>query len=714
MKVSTEHSLNYLLPTSLRAVIIASAFWVLSLPLTIISGSGGSVIGCLIACYLVDRNLHQPALVRIKTGSILAFGFLLCLIGNLLAQILVDLELISRLFSPIGAFNISEFIKWLTISAGFAVGLRTLSLRTSFGAILEIMFVATAFVLTLAAHRNGMIQRPFVIGDFALVRGFDPSIILMAFGCGAVLSLSALLMIENNQKRLPYHFLILGLLCFSLLAYVRLFGLPTPQLTDNLGLTGQNQAGNSTSEQNPFHDGDNNLNDREAPVAVVVFRDDYEPLNGAYYFRESAYSQFNGTMLDFASREDMDQDLIKHFTNSLVEARPPPISENEQTSVRTTVGMLVPHRSPFGLESPFAYEHIPNPNNLRFKRTYNSYSLAPKYDLEYLIGRETGRKDWLPEVWQEYLKLPDDDRYRALADNLVANLREEYSDDPFAKAWAIKTYLDENGIYSLKNEHAYETDPAASFLFGDLTGYCMHFAFAATYMYRSIGIPARVGIGYAVPASNRAGGSSLLIQAVHGHAWPEIYFRDIGWVIVDPAPQQTLVDMTTDPQNDLQQLLGDMLRSDASFEDFLKSQQSTFITMQTLLRALYTIAALALIIGYFVKFYRLWVPMNTNTQNQYRVTYRAALDRLSAVGLHRDFGESREQFAMRASQTSPTLARMTDYHLACALGQADREEISTQQWHTLSAGVTKEIKYNIATWRKVVAFLNPFSWIMTK
>ena len=103
----------------------------------------------------------------------------------------------------------------------------------------------------------------------------------------------------------------------------------------------------------------------------------------------------------------------------------------------------------------------------------------------------------------------------------------------------------------------------------------MHFSFAATYMFRSLGIPARVGIGYAVPASNKAGGSSLLIQAVHGHAWPEIYFRDIGWVIVDPAPQQTLVDMTTDPQNNLQQLLGDMLRNDASFDDFLQSQQTS-------------------------------------------------------------------------------------------------------------------------------------------
>ena len=714
MTVPAEHSRHHLLPTSLRAVIIASSFWVLSLSLTVVNGSAGSVIGCLIGCYLIDWYLQQAPLMRIRTSSILTAAFLTFLIGNLLARLFVELELISRLFTPIGAFNISEFTKWFVIGATTTISLRTLALRTSFGAILEIMFVATAFVLTLSAHRNGMIQRPFFIGDFALVRGLDPSTILLAFGCGAVLSLSALLMIENNQKRLPYHFLILGLLCFSLVVYVRLFGLPTPQLTDNLGLTGQEQAGNSAQQRNPFYDGDNNTNDREAPVAVVVFRDDYEPLNGSYYFRESAYSQFNGVMLDFARRDDMDQDLIGRFTNSFAEAQQPPMSEEKQNSVRTTVGMLVPHRSPFGLVSPFAYEHIPNPNNLRFKRTYNSYSLAPEYDFEYLIGRETGREDWSSEVSQEYLKLPDDNRYRDLADNLIANLREEYSDDPFAKAWAIKTYLDENGIYSLKNQHAYEADPAASFLFGDLTGYCMHFAFAATYMYRSLGIPARVGIGYAVPSRNRAGGSSLLIQAVHGHAWPEIYFRDIGWVIVDPAPQQTLVDMATDPQNDLQQLLGDMLRNDASFEDFLESQRSPFIELQTLLTALYSIAALALFTGYFVKFYRLWIPANTGADNQYRVTYRAVLDRLSAIGLHRDYAESREEFAARVSQTAPTLARMTDSHLACALGKGYRKNNDIQQWNTLSASVKKEIQNNTRSWRRLIAFLNPFSWTMTR
>ena len=87
------------------------------------------------------------------------------------------------------------------------------------------------------------------------------------------------------------------------------------------------------------------------------------------------------------------------------------------------------------------------------------------------------------EVLQEYLTIPDDPRYQQLAASLTENLLPQYENDAFAKAWSIKSYLDENGIYSLKNAHAYESDPAASFLFGDLTGYCMHFAFSATYLF---------------------------------------------------------------------------------------------------------------------------------------------------------------------------------------------------------------------------------------
>lgn len=705
---------QHFLPTSLRAAIIASSYWLLSLSLTVLSGSIASFLGCLIACYFIDLSIHKSPMARLRTSTIVLMSLGFLLLGLMLATLATTSALLSNISSAMFSFNTGEFIKWFSISASLTVSLRALAQRTSYGAVVEIIFVATAFVITLSAHRNGMIHRPFIIGDYALTRGIDPSSILMAFGCGAVLSLAALLMIENNHRRLPYHFTVLGLLCFSLLFYVRLFGLPTPQLTDDLGLTGQEQAGNSAQRENPFRDSENNADDKEAPVAVVVFRDDYEPLNGSYYFRESAYSQFNGTMLDFTTRSDMDQDLIKNFTSSRTETEQLPRAEDQRVPVRTSIGMLISHRTPFGLESPVAYENTANPNNLRFKRTYDSYSLAPEYDFNYLLGRELGRADWSEEVWDEYLTIPDDPRYEELAQSLIADLRPQYADDPFAKAWAVKTYLDENGIYSLKNEHAYETDPAGSFLFGDLTGYCMHFSFAATYMFRSLGIPARVGIGYSVPASNKAGGSSLLIQAVHGHAWPEIYFRDIGWVIVDPAPQQTLVDMTTDPQNNLQQLLGDMLRNDASFDDFMQSQQTSSIDLQLLLNLLYALILATLLTAYTIKYYRIWIPSRAAADSQYRLSYRAMLDQLAAVGLYRQYGESREHFAQRVQTVAPSMKQLTDRHLALALGSTNDETFDNANWTALRRAIAQEINHNTQTWKRVIAWINPLSWLFSK
>ncbi len=714
MTIRSAHTKQHFLPGSLRALIIASGFWALSLSLTVTSGSAAALLGCLFACLLVDASLYRSPLNQLSSGALLSGFLLVAVVGELLAHLVVSSSAMAGMISPVNAFNSSEFLSWLSLSFALTASLRVLAHRTGYGAVLEIIFVAAAFTVTLAAHRNGMIHRPFFLGDFALIRGIDPASILMVSGCGAVLALAALLMMEANPKRLPYHFGVLALLCLSLIGYIQLFGVPSPNITNEMGLTGQQEGTDRSQQENPFSDGENTGNEKEAPVAVVVFRDDYEPLNGSYYFRESAYSEFNGAMLDFTNRDDMDRDLIEEFTAAEVETEVLPGARDQRVEVRTSVGMLVPHRSPFGLASPVSYKSVANPNKLRFKRTYDVNSLAPEYDFEYLLGRELGREQWSAEVWQEYLTLPDDPRYRQLAESLIDNLRPEYAEDPFAKAWAIKNYLDENGIYSLKNQHAYEADPAASFLFGDLTGYCMHFSFAATYLYRSLGIPARVGIGYSVPASNRAGGSALLVQAVHGHAWPEIYLKDIGWVIVDPAPQQTLVDMTTDPQNELQQLLGDMLRNEASFDDFLKSQESNAVSLQTLLNLFYALVLAVLALGYGIKFYRLAIPRLSPSERQYLLCYRAALDRLAAVGLSRRYGESREAFAARLAQSIPSLLPITNAHLAIALGKVQQSEAAEDYWQGLEKNIRQEIISSTALWKQVLAIINPFSWLLSR
>ena len=71
-------------------------------------------------------------------------------------------------------------------------------------------------------------------------------------------------------------------------------------------------------------------------------------------------------------------------------------------------------------------------------------------------------------------------------------------------------------------------DPTADFLFGDRTGYCVHFAHAAVLLWRALGIPARVGTGYRTEEDDRHGSSTILIRASDAHAWPELYLDGIG------------------------------------------------------------------------------------------------------------------------------------------------------------------------------------------
>ena len=689
-------------PALARAVIISGSYYLLSLPLTVSTGSLAAVAGCIAACVLAGRHGCGHPLRQLRMPVILLGAASLALAGMAAGSLISGSVLVAGLFGPIAAFHLAEGLKWLCFSFALTGAVRMLALRSGAGGVIEVLLVATGFVIILSAHRNGMINRPFLLGDFALSRGLDPATALLVLGCGAVLLLAALLLIEENRRRLPYHFALFGLLCLSLVGFVRAFGLPTPQMTDDLGLTGNN----AQQRENPFHDGENNTGNKQAPVAIVVFRDDYEPAGGAYYFRESAYSQWNGYMLDFTSHPEMDRDLIPAPGAPAREI----VSSDGRKPVTTTIGTLAPHRSPFGLVAPVALENTPNPNNLRFKRTWNAHSLVPEFDLNELFGAVVGNPDWPDAVRGEYLRLPDDPRYGELARSITAGLRPQYAADPFAQAWAVKTWLDRNGIYSLANDHADAADPAASFLFGDLTGYCMHFAFASTYMLRSLGIPARVGIGYSVPAANRGGGSSLLIQAIHGHAWPEVYFAGYGWVIVDPAPQRTLVDMSTDPQNELQQLLGDMLRGEESFEEFLRQQAAGAIDWRLLLNALPALLAAFALAGYGVKLYRLWIPALAGLGLQYRLSYRAALDQLAAVGIHRRFGESREDFARRAGTTAPALEAMTAWHLAHALGGRPGKE----DWSGMRRRLGAEIRGNIGAGRRLLAVLHPFSWLRAR
>jgi transglutaminase-like putative cysteine protease len=73
----------------------------------------------------------------------------------------------------------------------------------------------------------------------------------------------------------------------------------------------------------------------------------------------------------------------------------------------------------------------------------------------------------------------------------------------------------------------------------DKEGFCVHFSFAMASMARTLGIPARVAVGF-TPGSPESDGT-MRVGLRDAHAWPELYFEGVGWTRFEPTPNRGTV-----------------------------------------------------------------------------------------------------------------------------------------------------------------------------
>lgn len=74
-------------------------------------------------------------------------------------------------------------------------------------------------------------------------------------------------------------------------------------------------------------------------------------------------------------------------------------------------------------------------------------------------------------------------------------------------------------------------------------GFCNYYASAEVLLLRSIGIPARLAVGF---ARGELDDGAYTVFRRDAHAWPEVYFPGIGWVEFEPtASEPPLVRPTT-------------------------------------------------------------------------------------------------------------------------------------------------------------------------
>ncbi len=106
----------------------------------------------------------------------------------------------------------------------------------------------------------------------------------------------------------------------------------------------------------------------------------------------------------------------------------------------------------------------------------------------------------------------------------------------FDKARLLQEYFTDpaNGfVYSLTVPTGNTGSLLADFL-QNKQGYCEQYATAMAIMLRSIGIPARVAIGFT--QGTKTGDGSFRITSHDAHAWVEVRFDNAGWVRFDPTP----------------------------------------------------------------------------------------------------------------------------------------------------------------------------------
>jgi hypothetical protein len=108
------------------------------------------------------------------------------------------------------------------------------------------------------------------------------------------------------------------------------------------------------------------------------------------------------------------------------------------------------------------------------------------------------------------------------------------------KILALTEYLRSKYAYSDVVEVPAESDPIAWFLFEGKEGFCNYYASAEVLMLRSLGIPARMAVGYAQgDYSNEK--NAYEVRARDSHAWVEVFYPEVGWVIFEPTPSQPAI-----------------------------------------------------------------------------------------------------------------------------------------------------------------------------
>jgi transglutaminase-like putative cysteine protease len=167
------------------------------------------------------------------------------------------------------------------------------------------------------------------------------------------------------------------------------------------------------------------------------------------------------------------------------------------------------------------------PNGIHSGSNYQAFSQVSKVTAQELDRPMTYDKKALRDDLQLPRAVPE--KVRTIARQVAGS-----EPTPYRQALALQDYL-RTFIYDEKVAAGHGFKDIVEFLTVAKRGYCEQFAGAMAVLARTLGIPARVAVGFGYGPSS--GPHSYRITTREAHAWVEIFFSGEGWIAFEPTPR---------------------------------------------------------------------------------------------------------------------------------------------------------------------------------
>ena len=277
-----------------------------------------------------------------------------------------------------------------------------------------------------------------------------------------------------------------------------------------------------------------------------------DPVADRHYWRQMALTEFNGQEW----RRSSNFDDVTGPVGSDVDRSVPSRIVRQQITTNRLGGIYLPaayevdrvlDSGGVGLEYEVATGALvvdrESEARARAGFTYLIESAVPVYDPVRLPADATTGLD--QGFIDEFTKLPDlCEDGQTSADGCWNPLLTEEAERQTAGATTDyervlalqRFFLDPDRFqYNLNVSQDHDLESMEDFLFFVSQGYCEQFASTFAALARSLGIPARVAVGFTWGDWDPARGE-FVVRGTHAHAWPEVYFSGVGWIVLDPTP----------------------------------------------------------------------------------------------------------------------------------------------------------------------------------